>query len=121
MCVVVACTSPFTILPSKASIEEGIGRPITNKQNVLLTLFLLLLCCAVAAPVTNIGTAMTFLGATTNSAIGFLFPIAYYLHVDKLQPKFTYKKMICYFIFAFICASSVITLYQLFSKSPSTY
>ena len=111
MCIVVACTCPFTILPSKDSIEEGIGRPITNKENVLLSLFLLLLCGVVAAPVTNIGTAMTFLGATTNAAIGFLLPIIYYLHVEKMQHKFTVMKLICYFIFIFICASSVITLY----------
>ena len=89
MCVVVACTSPFTILPSKDSIEEGIGRPLTGKQNVILTLILLVVCGAVACPVTNIGTAMTFLGATTNSAIGFLLPIIYYLHVEKQQPTFT--------------------------------
>ena len=31
MCVVVACTCPFTILPSKDSIEEGLGRRISNK------------------------------------------------------------------------------------------
>jgi len=67
----------------------------------------------IAMPFDSVGTVMTILGATTNSAIGFLLPIGYYLKCEKKQPTFTNKKCFAYFIFVFVCISSVIELTQL--------
>ena len=64
-------------------------------------------------PFDSVGTVMTILGATTNSAIGFLLPIGYYLKCERKQPTFTNKKCFAYFIFVFVCISSVIELTQL--------
>lgn len=58
----------------------------------------------------NIGDAMTILGATTNSGIGFILPIVYYLRLERKAPTWSNKKLIAYFVMGFICLSSVIEI-----------
>jgi len=95
----------------KDSIEEVRGKgKFTPSQNIFWTLFLVVTCCVLSCGVTSIGTVMTILGATTNSAIGFLLPIMFYLEVEKKTPRFTNIKIMAYLLFGFICISSVITL-----------
>ena len=65
-----------------------------------------MLSCAVL----SVGQVITILGATTNTAIGFLLPIAFYLKVESRPPKFTKTKIAAYLLFIFICCSSIVTL-----------
>ena len=58
----------------------------------------------------NIGDAMTILGATTNSGIGFLLPIIYYLKLERKAPRWSNKKVCAYIVFAFVCISSCIEI-----------
>lgn len=58
----------------------------------------------------NIGDAMTILGATTNSGIGFILPIIYYLKMERHLPTWSNQKIACYLVFAFICMSSVVEI-----------
>jgi amino acid permease len=58
----------------------------------------------------NIGDAMTILGATTNSGIGFILPIIYYLKLERKASRWSNKKLVAYFVFAFICISSVVEI-----------
>lgn len=53
---------------------------------------------------------MVILGATTNSAIGFLLPVAFYLKYEEKTPKYSSDKIACYALFIFICCSSVAEL-----------
>lgn len=109
--LVVAFASPFCVLPMKDSVEEVRGKgKLDKKDNIFWTFLLVLLCCALSCGVTSIGTVMTILGATTNSAIGFLLPILFYLEVEKKSPRWTNVKIGAYLLFGFICLSSVITL-----------
>ena len=117
MCLVVLFATPFCVLPTKDSIEEVGGKKFSTMKNVVWSLIIIVLCVALSLPVTSIGTIMSFLGATTNSAIGFLLPIIFYLHVEKRSSKFTNMKVLCYIIFVFICCSSVIELVTLFGGS----
>ena len=64
----------------------------------------------ISLAIPNIGDAMTILGATTNSGIGFLFPIIYYLKLERKAPRFSSKKIIAYCVFVFITISSIIEL-----------
>ena len=75
--------------------------------------------CAVATPVLSIGTAMVILGATTNSAIGFLLPIAFYLKHERKTPRYSNDKIACYILFVFICFSSVAELTTFVLKETS--
>jgi hypothetical protein len=62
--------------------------------------------------VPTIGDAMTILGATTNSGIGFLLPIIFYLKIEKDNGgSFRKDKMLSYVVFVTICVCSIIELY----------
>ena len=111
--VVFAC--PLCVLPCKDSMEEliwGGGEfRMNKKQNFLVTLFLICVSYVFALAIPNFGDALTILGATTNSGIGFLLPIMYYLRLEKSKPRNHPKKILCYLIFVFICISSIIELF----------
>jgi len=65
---------------------------------------------AISLAIPNIGDAMTILGATTNSGIGFLFPIVYYLKLERKAPKYSSRRIIAYCVFTFITLSSIVEL-----------
>lgn len=112
--VIVTFAAPFCVLPSKDGVEELImkGKKFSFKQNVLLTFIICVMSWAVAIIVPSIGAAMTILGATTNSFIGFIIPIIFYFKIEGDKGgKFTNMKVISYCVATFICISSVITLY----------
>lgn len=90
--IVVLFATPLTILPCKDTIEELFLKPgekLSNKQNILWTLLLVTVSFVISLAIPNIGDAMTILGATTNSGIGFLFPIIYYLKLERKAPRFS--------------------------------
>jgi hypothetical protein len=109
--VVVAFSAPFSILPMKDSIEVVRGKgKFSKSQNKILTAVLVGVCCLLSCAVLSVGQVITILGATTNSAIGFLLPILFYLKVESKSPKFTKTKIAAYFLFIFVCCSSIVTL-----------
>jgi hypothetical protein len=61
-------------------------------------------------PVSSIGDVMTILGATTNSAIGFLLPIIFYLHIEKNAPRYAPQKVVAYVVFVVTIICSIIEL-----------
>ena len=113
MMVVVVFASPFCILPTKDSIEEVRNKKFTPKENICWTFVLCWTSCIISCAFSSIKTPMTILGATTNSAIGFLLPILYYLKMEKRTSPYTNMKIICYIIFGFVCFSSVVELVTL--------
>lgn len=81
---VVLFAAPFCVLPCKDSLEELLlpgKQTFTKSQNFMCTLGLVIFAYLVALTVPTIGDAMTILGATTNSGIGFLIPIVFYLKI----------------------------------------
>ena len=110
MMVVVVCSTPFCILPIKDSIEEVRNRKFTSKENIFYTFLICWSTCVISCAFKSITLPIQLLGATTNSAIGFLFPIMYYLKMERKTSRYTNMKIICYIIFVFICVSSVIEL-----------
>lgn len=110
MMIVVVFATPFCVLPTKDSIEEVRNKKFTPKENIFWTIVLNVTVCIISCAFQNIKLPISILGATTNSAIGFLFPIAYYLKMEKRTSPYTNMKIVCYIIFVFICVSSVIEL-----------
>lgn len=114
---VVLFASPFCVLPSKDSVEELMfgkqKKKFTVTQNFICTLCLIAVSWGIAILVPTIGDAMTILGATTNSWIGFLIPIVFYSKIESRDGKsnFTATKSVSYLIFLLICVCSCITLY----------
>lgn len=80
--IVILFATPLTILPCKDTVEELFlepGAKLNSKQNVIVTFVIVLISYILSLAIPNIGDAMTILGATTNSGIGFILPIIYYL------------------------------------------
>ena len=71
---------------------------------------LVLISYVLSLAIPNIGDAMTILGATTNSGIGFILPIIYYIKMESHLPRWSIKKVPCYIVFVFICLSSVVEI-----------
>lgn len=114
MLLVTLFACPFCVLPVKDSIEEITcekGETLSKTKNIIWTFVLVSISVTVASVVTTISDAMTILGATTNSGIGFLLPIHFYFKTQKDNKKLTNMKIMCYLIYVTICASSVITMY----------
>lgn len=126
--LMVLFASPFCVLPAKDSFEQLLlptGAKFTFKKNLLCTFSIVLVIYGFAFILESLGQVMTILGATTNSGIGFLIPIVFYLKVmDKKEKdeelldrneKSTNKwskcmRWTCYFVFVLICVQSVISL-----------
>jgi hypothetical protein len=82
MLLVVLFACPFCVLPVKDSIEEiscEKGQILSKRANLIWTFTLVSVAVIIALVVPTISDAMTILGATTNSGIGFLLPIHFYL------------------------------------------
>ena len=79
-----------------------------------------MVCFGAAVLIPTIGDITTILGATTNSAVGFLLPIAYYLRLRRKLPRFSNQKVLAYFVFVLICCCSVIELYTFIQKKVSS-
>jgi amino acid permease len=77
---------------------------------MLATFVVVLASFIFSLAIPNIGDAMTILGATTNSGIGFLYPIIFYLRIERKAPRWSNKKIAAYIVFIFISCSSVIEL-----------
>ena len=114
MMIVVVFATPFCVLPTKDSIEEVRNKKLTNTENIVITFLICWLTCGISCAFQNITLPIQILGATTNSAIGFLLPIAYYLKMERKTSRWTNMKIISYIVFGFICTSSVIELYSIF-------
>lgn len=113
MCIVVLFACPLTILPCKDTLEEILlkdNQRFNKKQNIIWTFILCALCFVISIGIPNIGDCTTILGATTNSAIGFIFPAIYYLKIEKKAPRFAPNKIACYVTLVFISIASVIEL-----------
>lgn len=81
---VVMFAAPFCVLPTKDSLEELLMSDqdrFTSKHNFFATFGIITFAYIIALTVPTIGDAMTILGATTNTFVGFLLPIIFYLKI----------------------------------------
>lgn len=102
--------TPICILPSKDTYEELVypNRTMTKEQNLFITIVMCLICYVLAVAIPGIGDAITILGCTTNSLIGFILPVIFYL---KIFPEASvYKKTQCWLCLIFIVGISIQSL-----------
>lgn len=118
--IVVLFASPFCVLPCKDSVEELLmpdNKKFSKVQNIQWTFIFTIISYAVAFIVPSLGDIMTILGATTNTGIGFLFPIIFYLKIEENNGgTFAPNKLIAYFVFVTISICSCIELYSFIKK-----
>lgn len=110
---VVLFATPFCVLPCKDSIEDIRGQKLKGYENFAWTFGLVIFSLLISLLLLNIGTIMTILGATTNSAIGFLLPICFYLRSTRKAPPHRTDRVMAKILFVFIVAASIISLVNL--------
>lgn len=114
--IIFAC--PFCVLPTKDSLEELFlqgHKKFTFLQNTFVTFGITLIAYSIAILVPTMGDAMTILGATTNSGIGFLLPIIFYLKVTKGEDN-RKQRILAYVVFCLMSVTSCITMYTFINK-----
>ena len=80
---VIATVSPLCVLPAKNSVEEIVAegnpnRRLSNKENLITTIGLVVFGNLFSMIIPDIESAMTLIGSTIDPAIGFYLPIAFY-------------------------------------------
>ena len=111
--VVILFATPLTLLPCKDTVEELFlknGAKLNNWQNIVTTFVLVVISFGISILIPNIGDAMTILGATTNTFIGFLMPIIYYLKIERHAPASAPHKVVAYIVFIVVSCCSVIEI-----------
>lgn len=108
--VTLCCAGPLCVLPVKDSVEEvlfpqtGMGK----KQNVIVTIVIMLFNLVIANVIPSVGTAIDLLGCTTNPLIGFILPILFFLKLCPHETKA--KRYTSIALLIFISVVSVIAL-----------
>ena len=79
----IATAAPLVVLPAKDTVEEIIAkgdatRRLSKKENLVVTICLIIVCFLLAIAIPNIKAVMTLVGSTTNPAVGFILPIIFY-------------------------------------------
>ena len=120
----IASAAPLVVLPAKDTCEEMIARGnphrrLSKKENVLVTLGLILVSYALAILIPNIQSAMTLVGATTNPAVGFILPIIFYWKSIESQnvPICSVTKVVAMVVAIFIIGISLLSLYNWFDTN----
>ena len=80
----VIAAAPLAVLPAKYAYEEMYHRSgMTDYQNTVVSVIMVILCYFLAVIMPNVGTVIGVTGATANPFVGFIFPIIFYLKIDR--------------------------------------
>lgn len=113
--IVILFASPFCVLPAKDSFEELMmkgGEKFSQMKNFICTVAIVVVTWALSLVLKSLGEVMTILGATTNTGIGFLIPIVFYLKIIGAKDKtLTWEKILAYVTFVVVCLCSVAEMY----------
>jgi amino acid permease len=103
--------APLAFLPAKNSYEMMVyGRKMTDQENFKGTTLLVILCYLLAVCVPNIGSVIAITGATVNPFVAFIFPILFYLKIDK-SPMRSGSKLVAQFILFIVILVSILGIY----------
>ncbi|TNV79783.1 hypothetical protein FGO68_gene1776 [Halteria grandinella] len=118
---VLLLNTPLTILPCKDTLETIMlprGRKFSTVQNIKVTLGLVTVCFIFSIAITNIGDAITLLGATTNPIIAFILPCLFYLKLTEDDKSVSFKqRLFAQLMIAFVGMSSINGLWQFFVEN----
>ena len=120
----IATAAPLVVLPAKDTIEEIVAkgnpnRRLSNKENLITTLGLIVICYLLSIVIPSISAAMTLVGSTTNPAVGFVLPIIFYwksIEEDNV-PICSCKKITAIVVAVFIICISMLSLYNFFTNT----
>jgi len=114
--VAVIAAAPMAVLPAKFSWQamrhEG-TQEMSFRENALVSAGMVLFCYTMALLLPNVGSVIAVTGATVNPFIGFIFPIMFYLKIDK-SPALSAGKIFAKVILLGVLVVSILGLIALF-------
>lgn len=85
----------MAVLPAKYSWEalrHGQNGEMSNRENLIVSLVMVLFCYVLALTLPNVGSVIAITGATVNPLIGFVLPIIFYMKIDP-EPRLSLNKV----------------------------
>jgi amino acid permease len=115
--IAVITATPTCIIPAKETYFSLIkSKMITNLHNRLITVALVSITFILSVALPNIKAAIALTGATINPLIGFIFPILFYLKLEKNLSIKSPQKLFALFILMFVVITSILAL-QVYYKA----
>ena len=112
----VIAAAPMAVLPAKFSWQEmrheG-AQEMTDRENIIVSACMVIFCYTMALLLPNVGSVIAITGATVNPFIGFIFPVLFYLKIDK-SPAMSASKVLAKVVLIGVLVVSVLGLIALF-------
>lgn len=112
----VIAAAPMAVLPAKFSWQairhEG-EQEMSDRENLLVSAGMVIFCYTMALLLPNVGSVIAITGATVNPFIGFIFPVLFYLKIDK-SPAMSMEKIFAKVVLIGVLLVSVLGLIALF-------
>ena len=114
--VAVIAAAPLAVLPAKYAWEalrhEGITE-MSGFENGTCSTIMVIFCYMMALLLPNVGSVIAVTGATVNPFIGFIFPVLFYLKLDK-APALSAGKIFAKVVLLGVVIVSILGLIALF-------
>ena len=114
--VAVIAAAPLAVLPAKYAYEQMYHRTgMTDTQNTTVSVVMVIVCYLLAVIMPNVGTVIGVTGATANPFVGFIFPILFFLKIDR-SPMSSGPKLRAQFMLFLCILVSVLGLAKLHAE-----
>ena len=112
----VIAAAPMAVLPAKFSWQamrhEG-AQEMSDRENIIVSACMVIFCYTMALLLPNVGSVIAITGATVNPFIGFIFPVLFYLKIDK-SPAMSASKILAKVVLLGVLVVSIMGLIALF-------
>ena len=106
----------MAVLPAKFSwqaLRHAGDAEMSDRENFIVSALMVIFCYSMALLLPNVGTVIAVTGATVNPFIGFIFPVLFYLKLDK-SPALSAGKLFAKLVLLGVLIVSVLGLAALF-------
>ena len=86
---------------------------MSDTENIIVSAVMVIFCYSMALLLPNVGSVIAVTGATVNPFIGFIFPIMFYLKIDR-SPALSAAKILAKLILVAVLLVSILGLVALF-------
>ena len=86
---------------------------MSDRENIIVSACMVIFCYTMALLLPNVGSVIAITGATVNPFIGFIFPVLFYLKIDK-SPAMSSSKILAKVVLVGVLAVSIMGLIALF-------
>lgn len=86
---------------------------MSGRENIIVSAAMVIFCYSMALLLPNVGSVIAVTGATVNPFIGFIFPVMFYLKIDR-SPALSAQKLFAKIVLVAVLLVSILGLVALF-------